>query len=63
MTEPFYVAQAHVSKVEGVHRRATIATGAAFDMGVHGAVKQHYRLPDAKDLPLPVDYVVAATAG
>jgi hypothetical protein len=31
-------------------------------MGVHGAIKEHYRL-DAKDLPLPVDYIVAATAG
>jgi hypothetical protein len=63
MTEPFYIAQATVSKVEGVHRRATIATGARIDFGVHGPVKQHYRLHDAKDLPLPVDYVVAATGG
>ncbi|HET7040136.1 MAG TPA: hypothetical protein VFH97_09615 [Gemmatimonadales bacterium] len=63
MTEPFYVAEAHVSKVEGVHRRAAIATGVTFDFGVHGAVKQYYRLHDARDLPLPVDYVVAATAG
>ena len=63
MTDPFYVAVAAVSKVEGVHRRATIATGVTIDFGVHGPVKQYYRLQDAKDLPLPVDYVVAATAG
>jgi hypothetical protein len=63
MTEPFYIAEAAVSKIEGVHRRAAIATGVTFEMGVHGPVKQHYRLLDAKDLPLPVDYVVAATGG
>lgn len=62
MTDPFYVARARVSKVEGVHRRATLSDGTEFDMGVHGAVKEHYRI-DAKDLPLPVDYIVAATAG
>jgi hypothetical protein len=61
MTEPFYVAEATVSKVEGVHRRAAIATGVTFEMGVHGPAKEHYRLHDAKDLPLPVDYVAAAT--
>jgi hypothetical protein len=63
VTEPFYIAESRIAKVEGVHRRATIATGVTFEMGVHGPVKQHYRLVDAKDLPLPVDYVVAATAG
>jgi hypothetical protein len=63
MAEPFYISEARVSKVDGVHRRAEIATGVTFDFGVHGAVKQYYRLHDAKDLPLPVDYVVAATAG
>jgi hypothetical protein len=63
MTDPFYVSECTVRKIEGVHRRATIATGVTFDFGVHGAIKQHYRLLDAKDLPLPVDYVVAATAG
>lgn len=62
MSEPFYVARARVGKVEGVHRRARLETGAEFEMGVHGAVKEHYRI-DAKDLPLPVDYIVAATGG
>ncbi len=62
MSDPFYVARARVAKVEGVHRRATLSDGTEFDMGVHGAVKEHYRI-DAKDLPLPVDYIVAATAG
>jgi len=62
MADPFYVARARVAKVEGVHRRARLTDGTEFDMGVHGEVKAHYRL-DAKDLPLPVDYQVAATGG
>lgn len=63
MTEPFYVARATVRKVQGVHRRAAIAAGVEVDLGVHGPIKAHYRLSDAKDLPLPVDYIVAATGG
>lgn len=62
MSEPFYIARGRVERVEGVHRRAEIAAGVKFDMGVHGPIKAHYRL-DAKDLPLPVDYIVAATGG
>lgn len=62
MSEPFYVAAAKIRKVAGVHRRAEIATGVTIDLGVHGPIKAHYRL-DAKDLPLPVDYIVAATGG
>lgn len=62
MTEPFYVSRSSVAKVAGVHRRATLTDlGTAIDMGVHGAIKTHYRLTDARNLPLPVDYVVAAT--
>lgn len=57
-----YTAQARVEKVEGTHRRATIATGATFEMGVHGAIARHFKI-DARPLPLPVDYIVAATAG
>ena len=63
MTEPLYVARAEVEKVRGARRRATLETGTSFDMGVHGAIKQHFGLTDAVDLPLPVDYIVAATAG
>ncbi len=63
MTNPFYVARARIEKIEGVHRRAHLeAASTTFDMGVHGAIKEHYRI-DAKDLPLPVDYIVACTAG
>ena len=61
MTEPFYVARATIRRVQGVHRRAALEHAPAFDMGVHGAIKSHYRLDDEKNLPLPVDYIVAAT--
>jgi len=62
MTEPFYLSHSSVVKVAGVHRRATLTgLGTIMDMGVHGAIKAHYHLTDARDLPLPVDYIVAAT--
>ena len=62
MSDSFYVSRGRVEKVEGVHRAAEIAAGTRFDMGVHGPIKEHYRI-DARDLPLPVDYIVAATGG
>lgn len=62
MSDPIYLAHATVKKIEGVHRRAEIAAGVSFEMGVHGAIKEHYRL-EGKNLPLPVDYIVAATGG
>ena len=61
--EPFYVARAIVSKVEGVHRRARLAVGAAgtdVDFGVHGDIKRYFKLEGAPDLPLLVDYIAAA---
>ena len=61
MSEPFYVSRARVEKVKGVHRRAHLETGTTFDVGVHGSIKAHYRI-DAPDMPLPVDYLVAAAA-
>ena len=57
----FYESKARVQKFEGTHRRVTLETGEAFDTGVHGAIKAHYKLDKEKDLPLPVDYVVGAT--
>lgn len=62
VTQAFYESLATVVKIQGVHRRATLAAlGTTMDMGVHGPVKHHYGLTDARDLPLPVDYIVAAT--
>lgn len=63
MSEPFYLARSELEKVRGVHRRARIAAGTVFEFGVHGPVKLHYGLDAEPDLPLPVDYIVAATGG
>ena len=62
MTDPLYVSRSEIARIGGLHRRGRIATGVELDMGVHGPIKEYYRL-DAKDLPLPVDYIVAATGG
>ncbi len=63
MSSAFYTAHATVTKVDGIHRRATLADGTEVDFGVHGPIKAHYRLYDEPDRPLPVDYLVAAAAG
>jgi hypothetical protein len=61
MTEPIYTARAAVRRIEGVHRRARLEDGTEIDFGVHGPIREHYRIPASTDLPLPVDYIVAAT--
>lgn len=61
MTEPLYTARSTVRKVEGVHRRARLEDGTEVDFGVHGAIREHFGLLDQKNLPLPVDYIAAAT--
>lgn len=63
MSDPFYVAKASVAKVDGLHRRATLEEGTTLEFGVHGPVKAHYGLDSEPNLPLPVDYLVAAAAG
>ncbi|MFS8637401.1 MAG: hypothetical protein FWJ74_04900 [Gemmatimonadota bacterium] len=63
MSEPFYRARSEVEIVRGVHRRATLPTGTTFEFGVHGPIKRHFGLDTEPDLPLPVDYIVAATGG
>jgi len=63
MSDPFYVARAEVTKHAGLHRRATLDDGTTLDFGVHGPVKAHYGLDSQPNLPLPVDYLVAAAAG
>lgn len=63
MSEPVYVSRSRVEKVAGVHRRATLHDGTRVEFGVHGPVKQAYGLDAEPDLPLPVDYLVAAAAG
>ena len=62
MSEPFYVARARISKTSR-GRRAELETGEIAEFGVHGAIKEYFRLSGQPDLPLPVDYLVAATGG
>jgi hypothetical protein len=63
MSEPLYVSGASVEKVAGTHRRLHLDAGPIIDVGVHGPIKSHFRLDAERDLPLPVDYIVAATGG
>jgi hypothetical protein len=63
MTEPLYVARASIEQLGSLHRRARIATAAAAEMGVHGEIQRHYGLSPLRELPLPVDYIAAATGG
>jgi hypothetical protein len=63
MSDPFYVSRSTVEKVAGLHRRATLEDGTPLEFGVHGPVKAHYGLDSQPNLPLPVDYLVAAAAG
>ncbi len=63
MTDPIYVSRSRITKVEGLHRKGHLEVGGAVDFGVHGAIKSLYKLDGAPDLPLPVDYSVAAAAG
>ena len=63
MSEPLYVSRCSIEKVEGLHRRARLEAGPVIDFGVHGPIKSVYRLEGAPDMPLPVDFLVAATGG
>lgn len=60
MSDSFYTVTAGIEKMEGVHRRVSLPSGQQFDVGVHGAIKAHYRLDNEADRPLPVDYLVGA---
>jgi hypothetical protein len=62
VSEPFYVARSSVRKIKGVRRSARLEDGTEIEFGVHGPIKAHYGLESEPNLPLPVDYVVAAAA-
>ena len=57
-----YNSTVRVEKVQGTHRRATLPTGQTIDFGVHGPIAAHFGLQE-RPMPLPVDYIVASTAG
>jgi len=63
MAEPLYCSQSRIEVVGGLHRRAHIVLGYSAEFGVHGPIKDHYKLSPEREFPLPVDYLVAATGG
>jgi len=62
MSEPLYITRSTITKVDGLHRRGALEDGTPLEFGVHGPIKAHYGLDSQPDLPLPVDYLVAAAA-
>jgi hypothetical protein len=63
MSDSLYTSRCTLEKLGSLHRRARLATGETFDMGVHGPIVELFRLAPERPLPLPVDYIVAATGG
>ena len=63
MSDSIYTSRSRIRKIRGVTRTATLEDGTEITFGVHGAIKAQYGLDDEPDLPLPVDYLVAAGAG
>jgi hypothetical protein len=63
VAEPLYLSQTRIEPAGPLQRRAHLPLGRSAEFGVHGAVSAHYRLSPPRELPLPVDYIVAATGG
>ena len=63
MNEPLYVSRITVENTEPLVRRATLPRGVTIEMGVHGPIVVFYHLSPAREVPLPVDYIAAATGG
>jgi hypothetical protein len=63
MSEPLYTSRVSLEKLGSLHRRARLPLGVVAEMGVHGPIVPFFRLQPERELPLPVDYIVAATGG
>ena len=63
MSEPMYVSRATLTPAGKLRRHAVLEAGAEADFGVHGPIAEFFKLAPPTPLPLPVDYVVAATCG
>ena len=63
MSEALYVSRITVDKLGSLHRRAHLPLGVTADFGVHGPIVQLFQLQPERELPLPVDFIVAAAAG
>jgi hypothetical protein len=63
MDEPLYVSRSRIDLAGPLHRHASLALGATAEFGVHGPIVELFKLAPPRPLPLPVDYIVAATGG
>lgn len=63
MADPLYISRSRIDVLGPLERHAHLALGREAEFGVHGAIREHYKLSPANELPLPVDYIVAATGG
>ena len=63
MSEPLYTSRSTLERISSLHRRARLESGETFDLGVHGPIVALFKLSPERELPLPVDYIVAATGG
>jgi len=60
---PMYVSRATLAPAGRLHRHAELEAGGEAEFGVHGPIAEYFQLAPPRPLPLPVDYVVAATCG
>ncbi len=63
MSEPVYISRCTLEKRASLHRVAHLPLGAVAEYGVHGPIVAHYGLRPERELPLPVDHLVAAAGG
>lgn len=63
MSDVMYVSRASLAPAGKLHRHAVLESGGEADFGVHGPIAEFFKLAPPRPLPLPVDYVVAATCG
>lgn len=64
MSDPVYVSEVRLKKLEGSHRLAWIEPfEEPLEFGVHGEVQEFYDRPTEEPLPTTLDHVVAAAVG
>ena len=64
MSEPLYVSQVRIRKLEGPHRLAWVEPfDEPLEFGVHGAIAEFYGRTTETPLRTTLDHVVAAAGG
>lgn len=63
MGDPLYTSRSRIEVIGPLHRRAHLPLDTTAEFGVHGAIKDLFKLAPERELPLPVDFIVAATGG